>query len=42
VKSFVPQVKFDLMAIVGGVGVAFAVMTFHRLLFGVPVVPFGV
>jgi uncharacterized membrane protein len=42
VKSFVPQVKFDLMAIVGGAGVAFAVMTFHRVLFGVPVVPFGV
>ena len=42
VKPFAAEVKFDLMAIVGGVGVAFAVMTFHRLLFGVPVVPFGV
>jgi len=42
VKPFVPEVKFDAMAIVGGAGVAFAVMTFHRVLFGVPVVPFGV
>jgi uncharacterized membrane protein len=42
VKPFVPEVKFDAMAIVGGVAVAALVMTFHRMLFGVAVVPFGV
>jgi len=42
VKLFVPVPKHDLMAVVGGAAVALAVMTFHRLLFGVPVVPFGV
>jgi uncharacterized membrane protein len=42
VKPFVPEVKFDAMAIVGGVAVAAGVMTFHRMLFGVAVVPFGV
>ena len=42
VKPFVAQARFDLMAIAGGAAVAFAVMTFHRLAFGVPVVPFGV
>ena len=42
VKSFVPMPKHDVIAIVGGTAVALAVMTFHRLLFGVPVVAFGV
>ena len=42
VKTFVPSVKFDVMAIVGGIVVAVAVMTMHRWLFGVRVVPFGV
>lgn len=42
VKSFVPQAKYDIMAIVGGTVVALLVMTFHRVLFGVPVVPFGI
>ena len=38
VKPFVPQHKHDIMAIVGGLIAAAAVMLFHRLLFGVPVV----
>jgi len=42
VKSFEPAVKYDVMAVVGGTVVALVVMTFHRLLFGHPVVPFGV
>jgi len=42
VKSFVPEFRFDLIAAVAGIGGALAVMTFHRVLFGVPVVPFGV
>jgi uncharacterized membrane protein len=42
VKSFEPMVKHDVIAVIGGTVVALAVMTFHRLLFGVPVVPFGV
>jgi uncharacterized membrane protein len=36
VKSFVPQVKYDAMAIVGGIAVGVAVMLVHRWLFGVP------
>ncbi len=40
-KSFVPSAKFDLMAVVGGIGVAIAVMALHRVLFGVAVVSFG-
>ena len=42
VKAFVPVPKHDLIAVVGGAAVALAVITFHRILFGVPVVPFGV
>ena len=42
VKSFQPMVKHDVIAVVGGAVVALAVMTFHRVLFGVPVVSFGV
>ena len=42
VKSFDPMFKHDVIAVVGGIVVALAVMTFHRVLFGVPVVAFGV
>jgi uncharacterized membrane protein len=42
VKSFVPVVRHDVIAVAGGSVVALAVMTFHRMLFGVAVVPFGV
>jgi uncharacterized membrane protein len=41
VASFEPELKFDLMAIVGGALVAVGVAALHRVLFGVPVVPFG-
>ena len=41
VKAFVPVPKHDLIAVVGGAAVALAVMTFHRILFGVSAVPFG-
>jgi uncharacterized membrane protein len=41
VKSFEPMIKHDVIAVVGGTAVALVVMTFHRMLFGVPVVPFG-
>lgn len=41
VKSFEPVGKHDAIAVVAGVVVALAVMTFHRVLFGVAVVPFG-
>ena len=42
VKSFEPTVKHDVIAVVGGTAVALIVMTFHRVLFGPAVVPFGV
>jgi uncharacterized membrane protein len=42
VKSFEPTVKHDVIAVAGGTAVALVVMTFHRLLFGVPVVPFSI
>jgi uncharacterized membrane protein len=42
VKSFTPVVRQDVMAIVGGILLALAVMTFHRQLFGVASVPWGV
>jgi uncharacterized membrane protein len=42
VKTFEPSLRFDLIAVVAGVAVALLVMTFHRLLFGVRVVPFGI
>ncbi len=41
VKVMVPNVRFDVIAVVAGVVVALVVMTFHRLLFGVKVAPFG-
>jgi len=40
-KSFVPTAKHDVIAIVAGTLIALLVMTFHRTLFGVAVVPFG-
>ena len=42
VKSFEPTIRHDAIAIVAGIVVALVVMTFHRLLFGVPVVGFGI
>jgi uncharacterized membrane protein len=42
VKSFEPTVKHDVIAVAGGTLVALVVMTFHRLLFGPAVVPFGI
>jgi uncharacterized membrane protein len=42
VKAFQPQFKYDLMAVVGGLVVAYLVVVFHRVLFGVPVASFGV
>jgi len=41
VKTFVPEQKFDAMAIVGGTGVALVVMLLHRFLFGVPATAFS-
>ncbi len=41
VRPFEPQARHDAMAVVGGTVVALAVMTFHRVLFGVPAVAFG-
>ena len=38
---FEPQVKFDLMAVGGGIAVTLLVMLFHRLLFGVRIASFG-
>jgi uncharacterized membrane protein len=42
VKSFEPIAKHDVIAVLGGTIVALVVMTFHRLLFGIPVVPFSI
>ena len=42
VKTFDPMLKHDVIAVVGGIGLALLVMTFHRVLFGAPVVSFGV
>ena len=41
VKTFVPEGKFDAMAVIGGTGVALLVMLFHRFLFGVPAAGFS-
>ena len=40
-KAFEPSARQDVIAIVAGIAVALLVMTFHRLLFGVAVVPFS-
>jgi uncharacterized membrane protein len=42
VASFVPRARADLISVVAGIVVALLVMTFHRVLFGPGVVPFGV
>jgi uncharacterized membrane protein len=42
VRTFVPQPKYDLMSVGGGLLVALVFMALHRVLFGVPVVPFSV
>jgi uncharacterized membrane protein len=42
VKAFTPVAKQDAMAVVSGVLLALLVMAFHRLLFGVKAVPWGV
>lgn len=41
VKPFEPVIRHDVIAVGAGIGVALAVMAFHRLFFGVAVVPFG-
>ena len=41
VKPFEPEIRFDAMAVGGGLLVALVVMSFHRMLFGPQVVPFG-
>ena len=42
VKPFVPEARFDVIAVVAGIAVALGVMTLHRVLFGKAVVAFGV
>jgi len=42
VKTFVPEPKHDVIAVVGGIAVAIAVMTLHRVLFGVAVTGFSI
>lgn len=41
VKPVVPTARHDLMAVVGGVLAAVVVMWLHRMLFGVPAVPWS-
>jgi len=41
VKEFVPEARFDAIAIVAGLVVAIAFMLFHRMLFGKPAVGFS-
>ncbi len=41
-RAWVPAAKFDAMAIGGGIVLSLLVMAFHRWLFGVAVVPWGV
>jgi len=42
VKAFTPRLRADVISVVAGSAIALLVMTFHRFLFGPPVVPFGV
>ena len=42
VKPFVPTFLHDVIAVVAGIVIALGVMALHRVLFGVPVVAFGV
>lgn len=41
VKTFTPQVKYDVMAVAGGIGLALGIMWMHRILFGVAPVPWS-
>ncbi len=41
-RAFVPQPKYDAMSVGGGILAALAIMALHRVLFGVPVVPFSI
>jgi len=41
VRSFVPQAKYDLMAVIGGIALALLVLWMHRILFGVAPVPWS-
>ena len=41
VASFTPTLRADIVSIVAGTALALLVMTFHRVIFGVPAVPFG-
>jgi uncharacterized membrane protein len=41
IGRFVPSVRYDLFAVVGGVLAALGVMALHRYLFGVPAVAWG-
>jgi uncharacterized membrane protein len=42
VKEFTPSVRYDAIALAAGIVAALALMTFHRPLFGVAVVSWGV
>ena len=42
VKTFTPRLRADVICVVAGGAIALLIMTFHRLLFGPVVVPFGV
>ena len=42
VKTFEPVARHDVIAVIAGVVVALVLMTFHRVLFGVQVAPFGI
>jgi len=41
IKTFEPVARVDVIAILAGIVIALVLMTFHRVLFGVRVVPFG-
>jgi len=42
VKMIDPIARYDVIAVVAGIVVALVLMTLHRVLFGVRVVPFGI
>jgi len=41
-RTLAPQSKYDVMSVGGGLLVALVFMALHRVLFGVPVVPFSI
>ena len=41
VASFTPTLRGDIVSIIAGTALALLVMTFHRVIFGVPAVSFG-